>query len=63
MMKENPGLYEYLRTRRFTNKSGNDFGYEPHDERHEVYNKKGMSFGQNRSLEEMKMIMRKIFLR
>ena len=55
MMKENPGLYEYLRTRRFTNKSGNDFGYEPHDERHEEYNKRGMSFGQNRSLEEMKI--------
>ena len=42
MMKENPGLYEYLRTRRFTNKSGNDFGYEPYDEQHEEYNKKGI---------------------
>ena len=54
MIKENPGLYDYLKVRRFTNKSGKDFGFEPHDERHEEYNKRGMSFGPNKSLDEMK---------
>ena len=54
MLKENPVLYEYLKTRRFSNKTGKHFGYEPHDELHEEYNKRGMSFGPNKTIEEMK---------
>ena len=45
MLKENPVLYEYLKTRRFSNKTGKHFGYEP---------QRGMSFGPNKTIEEMK---------
>ena len=54
MLKENPELYKYLETRRISNKTGKDYAFEPHDERHEEYNKRGMGFGPNKSLQEMK---------
>ena len=52
MRESNPELYEYLETRRFTNKTGKNYGFEPHDERHEEYNRRGMHFQRNRTTEE-----------
>ena len=52
MRESNPELYNYLETRRFTNKTGKNYGFEPHDERHEEYNKRGMNFQRNRTTED-----------
>ena len=51
MISKNPEIYEYLSERRFTNKTGQEYRFEPHDERHEEYNKAGLNFQNNRSTE------------
>ena len=51
MEKTQPELYQYLSTRKFTNKTGNPYGFEPHDERHEEFNKLGLNFQNNRTTE------------
>lgn len=51
MEKDNPELYQYLKTRRFTNKTGQPYRFEPHDERHEEFNKRGLNFQNNRTTE------------
>ena len=43
MMKEYPQLYEYLSTRKFTNKTNKPYAFEPLDERHEEFNKRGVN--------------------
>ena len=42
-------IEKYLETRRCTNKTGKDYHCEPHDERHEEFNKRGLNFGVTKS--------------
>ena len=51
MQIEAPNLYNYLKDKLFTNKTGKMYSSEPHDERHEEYNKRGLSFQDMRSTE------------
>ena len=44
-------LYEYLDTRKFTNKKGIPYCFSPHDERHEEYNKRGLNFQKVRNVQ------------
>ena len=44
-------MYEYLKMRRFTNNTGRLYRYEPHDERHEEFNKRGLNFQNNKASE------------
>ena len=50
-MKERPQLYEYLSTRKFTNKTNKPYAFEPLDERHEEFNKRGVNFQSLRTKE------------
>ena len=54
MQIEAPNLYNYLKDRLFTNKTGKLYSSEPHDERHEEYNKRGLSFQDMRNTEHFK---------
>ena len=51
MKLEAPALYDYLKDKLFTNKTGKPYSSEPLDERHEEYNKRGLSFQDMRSTE------------
>ena len=51
MNVEVPNLYNYLKDKLFTNKNGKPYSSEPLDERHEEYNKRGLSFQDMRSTE------------
>ena len=42
-MKNAPELYEYLKIQKCTNFTGDLFNFQPHDARHEEYNKLGMN--------------------
>ena len=42
-MKNAPELFEYLKIRKCTNFTGDLFNFQPHDARHEEYNKLGMN--------------------
>ena len=42
MMKEHPQLYEYLSTRKYTNKTNKPYAFELLDEHHEEFNKRGV---------------------
>ena len=46
-----PHIENYLESRRCTNKTGLDYHSEPHDERHEEFNKRGLNFGVTNSAE------------
>ena len=47
-------LHEYIKTRKFTNKTGLPYCYSPHDERHEEYNKRGLNFQKARNVQTFK---------
>ena len=54
MKQDAPEVYQYLFNRHFSNKTGKDYAFEPHDERHEEFNKRGLNLQKVSSLETFK---------
>ena len=52
MEKKVPELHKFLSTRKCTNKSGKPYSFEPHDERHEEYNKRGLNLQNINSIDD-----------
>ena len=53
MSTERPDLFNYITKRKFNNKKNQDYSYEGLDERHEEYNKRGMTFQNVKSKEDL----------
>ena len=49
-----PDLKKYLDARKCTNLTGKDYSSEPHDERHEEYNKRGLNMQNIRTVDDFK---------
>ena len=49
-----PELKEYLSTRRYSNFTKEPYSSEPHDERHEVYNKRSLNMQNVKSVVDFK---------
>ena len=54
LAKNAPDLEKYLNVRRCSNFSGHPYASEPHDERHEEFNKRGLNMQKVRTAEDFK---------